>query len=90
MTKNSPREPKLYPCLFPIKIIGINSPRLEEAVVQVMNALIENLNKTDMKRRESAQGKYSSITLSIVAQSREQIELIYKELNARDEIIMVL
>jgi putative lipoic acid-binding regulatory protein len=43
-----------------------------------------------ISRRESSGGKYISVTATITASSREQLDSIYYELTAHEQIIMAL
>lgn len=43
-----------------------------------------------LRSRASSGGRYVSVTVEIQATSREQLDAIYRELTAREEILMVL
>jgi len=89
MTENNSAEP-IYPCQFPIKVIGENSEKLAEIIIKVMSTFSEEIHPDEMSTKPSKNGKYLSITFKIVAKSREQIEQIYAALNAQKEVNMVL
>ena len=89
MTNKDSAEP-IYPCQFPIKVIGENSADLGKIITQVMATFSEDIHPEDMSTKPSKNGNYLSITFKIVAKSREQIEQIYSELNAQKEVKMVL
>jgi len=89
MTSKDVAEP-IYPCQFPIKVIGENKKALEKIIVQVMSSFGEVIHPDEMAFKLSKDEKYLSITFKIVAKSREHIEQIYAELNARKEVKMVL
>jgi len=89
MTNKESAEP-IYPCQFPIKVIGENSEKLAEIIVKVMSSFGEVIHPEAMARKHSKNGKYLSITFTIVARSREYIEQIYSELNAQNEVKMVM
>lgn len=80
----------IYPCRFPIKVIGENTERLEKIIIEVMSSYGEAIFPGEMATKNSQNDKYLSITFEIVAQSREHIEQIYAELSARNEVKMVL
>lgn len=80
----------IYPCQFPIKVIGENTEELEKIIVKVMATFCEVIHPDDLTIRPSKNGKYISITFTIVAKSREYIEQIYSTLNAQKEIKMVM
>lgn len=80
----------IYPCPFSIKVIGENSEKLEKVVVEVMSSFGEVIHPDGIAKKHSKNGKYLSITIGIVAKSREHIEQIYSQLNAQKEVKMVL
>jgi putative lipoic acid-binding regulatory protein len=80
----------LYPCLFPVKIIGESCAEFEADVLSVMARYVEDLTGQKIGRKVSGGGKYLSLTIHIVAKDREQLETLYAELNAREKVIMVL
>jgi putative lipoic acid-binding regulatory protein len=80
----------LYPCEFPMKIIGIPGAEFESGVLLILRTHAGEIRETDFDRRTSSGGKYLSLTIRIVAQSREHLERLYAELNAHEKVIMVL
>jgi putative lipoic acid-binding regulatory protein len=80
----------IYPCRFPIKVIGENTEKLAKIILEVMSSFGEAVCPDGMATKNSQNGKYLSITFEIVAQSREHIERIYAGLSARKEVKMVL
>jgi len=89
MTNKELAEP-IYPCQFPIKVIGENTEKLENIIIMVMSSIGEVIQPDEIAIKHSKNEKYLSITFKIVAKSREHIEQIYSELNAQKEVKMVL
>ena len=89
MTNKELTEP-IYPCQFPIKVIGENTEKLEKVIIEVMSSFGEVIHPDEIAIKHSKNEKYSSITFEIVARSREYIVQIYSELNAQKEVKMVL
>lgn len=87
-----PRKDSLieYPCIFPIKVMGIQV----DALVPTMTALALQFDPffdaTTIELRESSGGKYLGITLSITATSREQLDNLYRALSSHPLVKMVL
>ncbi len=79
-----------FPCQFPIKIMGLQSASFETSMVMVARKHIPNLGEGSVKSRPSKTGKYLSITITFQATSREQLDDLYRELSARDDVKMVL
>lgn len=89
MTNKESAEP-IYPCQFPIKVIGENTENLEKIIIKVMSSFGEVIHSDEMVIKHSKDEKYLSITFKIVAKNREYIEQIYSELNAQKEVKIVL
>jgi putative lipoic acid-binding regulatory protein len=82
--------PSLYPCDFPIKVIGEYCLEFETGVLSVMTGELGVIPRENIGRNISSGGKYLSLTFRIVAQSREHLERLYAELNAQEKVIMVI
>jgi putative lipoic acid-binding regulatory protein len=80
----------VYPCLFPVKVIGECSERFVADVLSVMERYAGDWSDHDIARRRSRGGKYLSLTIRFTAQSRDQLEKLYAELNAQERVILVL
>ena len=79
-----------FPCEFPIKIMGRCDCELETLVVDIVNKHIEEEAGNNITARPSGKGNFISITVIIKAHSREQLDNIYLELTAREEVLMAL
>jgi putative lipoic acid-binding regulatory protein len=71
-----------FPCEFPVKAMGKSCPELEIAVIEIMNRHVPDLGEGAVRMRPSSKGNYISITVTIQAQSREQLDAIYMDLTA--------
>jgi putative lipoic acid-binding regulatory protein len=89
MTNQEGTKP-IYPCPFPIKVMGENQDQLEEIIVKVMASFGEVIKPHEFAIKESQNGKYVSITFRIIARSREYIDQIYAAFTSQKEVIMVL
>ena len=76
-----------FPCEFPIKAMGKSCPELEVAVLEIMRRHVPDLGEGAVKTRESRKGNYVSITVTINARSREQLDAIYMDLTACELIL---
>lgn len=79
-----------FPCRFPIKVMGRNNEAFEFEVVRILRRHIPQLSEGAIQRRDSRQSNYASLTIVIEAQSREQLDAIYRELTASDQVLMAL
>ncbi len=79
-----------FPCDFPIKIMGRCDCELESLVVEIINRHVSDLSESAVKTRPSGKGNFISVTVTVKATSREQLDNIYLELTARKEVLMAL
>ena len=79
-----------FPCDFPIKIMGRCDCELETLVVDIVKKHIEDEAVNNVTARPSGKGNFISVTVIIKAHSREQLDNIYLELTAREEVLMAL
>ena len=79
-----------FPCDFPIKIMGRCDCELETLVVEIINKHVPNEAGNNVTTRPSGKGNFISVTVIIKATSREQLDNIYIELTAREEVLMAL
>ncbi|MCI0477519.1 MAG: DUF493 domain-containing protein [Anaerolineales bacterium] len=79
-----------YPCFFPIKAIGKNTADFEARVVALIRQHVPELTDDKITRRLSADGKYLSVTATFTAQSRAQLDALYRALSGDEQVVMVL
>lgn len=79
-----------FPCDFPIKIMGRCDCELELLAVEIINKHVDDLAKNAVTTRPSEKGNFISVTIVVKATSREQLDKIYLELTAREEVLMAL
>lgn len=79
-----------FPCDFPIKIMGRRDCDLENLVVEIVNKHIDEEASNNISSRPSGKGNFIAVTVIVKAQSREQLDKIYLELSAREEVLMTL
>ncbi len=79
-----------YPCDVPIKAMGLAQDGFDALVVAVVRRHVADISANAITTRPSANGKYLSVTVNIVAQSRAQLEAIYSDLRATGRVLMTL
>jgi len=80
----------VFPCEFPIKIMGKNHPGFHQAVVEILKKHLEDFEDTEIKTVDSKKSNYCSITVTVNACSQNHLDGIYYELTASDWVIMAL
>ena len=76
-----------FPCEFPVKAMGKSCPELEAAVIEIMNRHVPDLGEGAIRMRKSGKGNYVSITITVQAKSREQLDAIYMDLTACEHVL---
>ena len=79
-----------FPCDIPIKVFGRNDPAFREAVLAIVNRHFDTPDPSSLSERLSRENTYLSITVTVYAETREQIDAAYRELSAHEDILMVL
>ena len=79
-----------FPCEFPIKIMGRAGADLDAIVFALIRPHVPDLSEGAIRSRLSSQGRYQSITVTITAQSRAQLDDIYRALTASEHVLMAL
>ncbi len=77
-----------FPCSFPIKAMGIAVDDFDSLIVEIVRKHYPDIIEGAVKTKPSRQGKYISVTVTIEAQSREQLDNIYLELTAHERVLM--
>jgi len=84
------QSPLVFPTDFPIKVMGRRDEGFAQAIVAVVLRHAPDYDPSTMEMRPSKAGKYLSLTVTIVARSREQLDALYAELSAHPMVLMVL
>jgi len=79
-----------FPCKFPIKAMGLADQELEKIVLKIVQRHAPETKSDALRKRESSNGKYLSVTVTIEASSRAQLDAIYLDLTAHGSILMSL
>lgn len=79
-----------FPAAFPIKILGRKESGFARGVLGIVRAHAPDFEPTTVQTRPSRQGTYLSLTVTINATSREQLDALYRELCAHPAVVMVL
>jgi putative lipoic acid-binding regulatory protein len=79
-----------YPCDFPLKILGRSEDGFAQAVAAVVRAHAPGFDPAAMTMRASSGGKYLSLTCTVHATSRAQLDGLYKALCDHPMVAMVL
>ena len=87
---NEEESPLKFPCEFPIKAMGKSDCNLDTIVVEIVRRHAPDLGEGAIKTRASANGNYISVTVTVHATSRKQLDAIYQDLVDCESVIMAL
>ncbi len=83
-------SPLTFPCTFPIKAMGRAEDDFDALVVEIVRKHAQNIHENAVKTKVSHGGRYISVTVTIQAGSRAQLDNIYLELSANKRVLMAL
>jgi len=92
---NRPDDPEKssllrFPCTFPMKVMGRREDGFAQTVAEIVVKHAPDFSPATMEMRSSKQGRYLSLTVTINARSRAQLDALYSELSGHPMVIMVL
>ena len=79
-----------FPCDFPIKIMGKAEDTFAEVMLSIVTKHAPDFDATRMELRASSGGNYMSVTCTIVATSKPQLDAIYMDLTAHPMVKVAL
>ncbi|NOQ93595.1 MAG: DUF493 family protein [Methylophaga sp.] len=79
-----------FPCNYGIKAMGVTCPEFDGIVVSIVRRHIEDLKEGSISSKQSAGGKFTSISVDFYVESREQLEAIHRDLISHELIKYVL
>lgn len=79
-----------FPTDFPIKVMGKTQPEFAQSVLAIVQRHAPDFDAARVEMRGSREGRYVSLTFTINATSREQLDTLYRELSDHPMVAMVL
>ena len=79
-----------FPCDLPIKVFGKNVEGFKTRVVEIVSSHFDAPAAKEVREQLSRNNGYASLTITVRAETRAQVDALYEELTADDEIMMVL
>ncbi|HJV92335.1 MAG TPA: DUF493 domain-containing protein [Azonexus sp.] len=79
-----------FPCDFPLKIMGKAEDELAQVVLEIVTLHAPDFDGTTMEMRASSGGNYVSLTCTVVARSKPQLDALYTDLSGHPLIKVVL
>lgn len=80
----------VFPTEFPIKVMGKTQDDFARTVLAIVQRHAPDFPAERVEMRGSREGRYVSLTFTINATSREQLDRLYRELSEHPMVSMVL
>ncbi len=79
-----------FPCRFPIKMMGRDTPEFRATARALVEKHAGKVDDDAVQAASSRNGRFVSVTVTIVATSKDQLDAIYREVTAHDDVLMAL
>ena len=88
MTDEPPKI--IFPCRYPIKVLGRSGESFHSEVLAIFQRHASGFSDSDVVVKDSRNGTFQSITVTITAQGEEQLRSIHEDLMATGLVTMVM
>ena len=79
-----------FPCDFPVKMMGRESAEFRTTVRELVEKHTGPLDDGAIESSLSRNERFVSVTITVRAESQEQLDNIYREVTAHDDVLMAL
>jgi putative lipoic acid-binding regulatory protein len=79
-----------FPTDFPVKIMGQASDDFRSLVLGIVTRHFGTLVPERIEERPSSNGKYLSITVTVYASSKAQLDALYRDLTSCSQVLVAL
>ena len=79
-----------FPCEFPLKVMGAAQDGFAEEILRVVSVHAPDFDASRMEMRASSGGNYISLTCTVMATSKEQLDNLYRALTSHPMVKVVL
>jgi putative lipoic acid-binding regulatory protein len=79
-----------FPCAFPIKVMGPDPEAIRKVLDDVLREHAPDTAEKSISLRKSSKGRFVSITATVQAHSKTQLDSIYQALSSSEHILVVL
>ena len=79
-----------FPCEFPVKVMGAAIPEFHTAIHRIAKSHAPDFNESKTTQNVSKTGKYVSLTITINAVDKLQLDAIYKDLTDHELVLWAL
>ena len=79
-----------FPCSFPIKMMGRDTPDFRQTVRSLVETHTGPIADEAIREAQSRKGNFVSVTITVIATSQQQLDDIYRDLSSHDDVLMAL
>ncbi len=79
-----------FPCEFPIKVMGETRDDFTATMLEIVRLHAPDVDASRVESRPSSSGKYLSLTITITATSKPQLDDLYRSLSGHPMVKVVL
>jgi putative lipoic acid-binding regulatory protein len=79
-----------FPCKFPIKVMGRDVEGFCATAIGLIESHTGTISEDAITTSASSKGNFVSVTVTITAESQEQLDNIYRALTSHDDILVAL
>ena len=79
-----------FPCKFPVKAMGKNEDGFQALITDIVLSHASLCKGEEVTAKPSSTGKYLSVTVTVEATSKAQLDSIYQDLTACERVVMAL
>jgi uncharacterized protein len=90
VSDEAPQELLRFPTDYPIKVVGRPTAEFRARIHALVVKHVPNVETDRITERLSENGNFLSISYTIVAESREQVVALAKDLTAAEGVLMVI
>ena len=79
-----------FPCEFPIKMMGRDTPEFRVTARTLVENHVGPVAERSIRTNHSGKGNFVSVTITVTATSQQQLDDIYRDVSAHDDVLMAL
>ena len=79
-----------FPCDFTLKIMGKAQDDFENLVITIVKKHFPSVTAANIQKKMSKDNHYLSLSVTVYARSKMELDALYQELSTTKEVLMVL
>lgn len=79
-----------FPCDFTLKIMGKNNTHFKKNVLAIIHDFFKETDEKNVSERLSKDSNYLSLSVTVFAENKTQLDTVYQALSECDDVLMTL